>query len=92
MTQEALQQKLTEAINDILSTSLDINTLPPDTQSKIQEGITREAEKKSIRIYEYLDQYVFNKLSAIEGRVQNLEQRLTNIDENDPRNTPTDNS
>jgi hypothetical protein len=93
MSQEALKQKITQAINDIITDSgIDLNGLPAETQKQIQDGVAREADKKSIRIFEYLNEFVFNRVSAIEGRIENLEGRLETLDQNDPRNTVTNNS
>jgi len=88
MSQDALKQRLKDAINNILTDSgINLSNLPPATQTQIQNGIEREAAKKSEQLFAYLTDYVYDRLDAIEGRVQNVEQRLTSIDNNDPRNT-----
>lgn len=88
MSQDALKQKLKDAINNILTDSgVNLSNFPPNTQTQIRNGIEREAGKKAEQLFAYLDEFVYNRLSAIEGRVQNLEQRTTAIDNDDPRNT-----
>lgn len=87
MSKDILQAKLEQAINDIIIDSgMNISDLPPDTQTQIRNGIKREAEKKAQRLYEYLEEFIYNRFSAIEGRLENIENRVTTMDNDDPRN------
>jgi hypothetical protein len=90
MSKDILQAKLEQAINDIIIDSgMNITDLPPDTQTQIRNGIKREAEKKALRLYEYLEEFIYNRFSAIEGRLENIENRVTTMDDDDPRNSVT---
>jgi hypothetical protein len=90
MTKDILQAKLEQAINDIIIDSgLDITNLPSETQIQIRNGIRREADKKAQKLYEYLEEFIYNRFSAIEGRLQNVENRMTSIDDDDPRSSNT---
>lgn len=80
MTQAQLQQKLQEAINDIIDESINKDTLDPNVRRQLEEGVSREATKKAQRIFEYLQQHVFQRLSELEGRVAGLEGRVTILD------------
>lgn len=89
MTQIALQQKLEQAINDIIDSAINRDTLPPEVRRQLQDGVRREAQEKSTRLYEYLQEFIFQKIVELEGKVQNLEERVRELGSASPTDTTT---
>ena len=76
MTQQILKNKLKQAINDIIDETDIRDTLTPETRRNLENGIDREADKKSQYLYEYINEYIYQRLSALENKVTILEQNM----------------
>lgn len=77
--QEALRKKLKKATDNIIKEAKKSVGKNLSTEEAVSIGASLEAEKKSEQLSAFLEKEVFERIEALEGRIQELENGLAEV-------------